>query len=62
MRNKVKERRKSAHLTQAQLAEQSGYAQSNICAIENEKLNLNVRTAKLLAKPLGCKWWELFED
>jgi transcriptional regulator with XRE-family HTH domain len=41
-------------LSQSQLAELTGIAQATISAIENERVNLGVERAKVLAKALKC--------
>jgi len=41
-------------LSQNQLAERSGIPQSTISAIENDRVNLGVERAKVLARALEC--------
>jgi transcriptional regulator with XRE-family HTH domain len=41
-------------LSQNQLAERSGIPQSTISAIENDRVNLGVERAKVLARALQC--------
>jgi transcriptional regulator with XRE-family HTH domain len=46
--------RELQELSQNQLAELTGIPQSTISAIENEKVNLGVERAKVLARALRC--------
>jgi transcriptional regulator with XRE-family HTH domain len=46
--------RELQELTQSQLAELTGIPQATISAIENERVNLGVERAKVLAKALKC--------
>ena len=46
--------RELQELTQNQLAELTGIPQATISAIENERVNLGVERAKVLAKALKC--------
>jgi DNA-binding XRE family transcriptional regulator len=46
--------RELQELSQNQLAETTGIAQSTICAIERERINLGVERAKMLARALKC--------
>ncbi len=41
-------------LSQNQLAELTGIPQSTISAIENDRINLGIERAKVLARALGC--------
>lgn len=41
-------------LSQNELAELTGLAQSTISAIENDRINLGVEPAKVLARALRC--------
>ena len=40
--------------TQAELSERTGISQSTISAIENDRVNLGVERAKVLARALRC--------
>jgi len=46
--------RELQELSQNQLAELSGIPQSTISAIENDRINLGVERAKVLARSLRC--------
>ena len=46
--------RELQEMSQSDLAEASGIAQSTISAIENGRINLGVERAKLLARALKC--------
>jgi transcriptional regulator with XRE-family HTH domain len=46
--------RELQELSQGRLAELTGIAQSTISAIENDKINLGVERAKIIARALRC--------
>lgn len=46
--------RELQELTQNQLAERTGIPQSTISAIENDRVNLGVERAKVIARALRC--------
>lgn len=46
-------------LTQAQLAEKTGIAQSHISSMEKGRRAIGIKSAKTLAKVLNCKWEKL---
>ena len=46
--------RELQELTQSQLCELSGISQATISAIENDRVNLGVERAKVLARALKC--------
>lgn len=46
--------RELQELSQNELAEQTGIPQSTISAIENDRVNLGVERAKILARALKC--------
>ena len=46
--------RELQELSQAQLAEITGIPQSTISAIENDRINIGVERAKVLARALKC--------
>ena len=46
--------RELQELTQSQLSELTGISQATISAIENERVNLGVERAKVLARALKC--------
>jgi transcriptional regulator with XRE-family HTH domain len=46
--------RELQELSQSRLAELTGIAQSTISAIENDKINLGVERAKVIARALRC--------
>lgn len=58
----LKERRKAAGLTQAELAEKSGVSRGTIAAIESESVETATTTETLLklADALGCKVADIF--
>jgi transcriptional regulator with XRE-family HTH domain len=60
--------RELQEMTQSQLAELTGITQSTLSAIENDRINLGVERAKVLATALRCHpavlvfpGWELSE-
>ena len=59
--NKVKQYRKSAHMTQSQLAESSGVSRQTISDIETGKHDPTISVALLLARALGVKVDNLFK-
>jgi transcriptional regulator with XRE-family HTH domain len=60
---KLKRERRGEGLTQAELAERSGVAQSTIAQIEGgARLNPHPRTLKKLAEALGVETRELLDD
>ena len=46
--------RELQELSQNQLAERTGIPQSTISAIENDRINLGVERAKVIARALSC--------
>jgi len=46
--------RELQELTQSELSGRTGIAQSTISAIENDRVNLGVERAKVLARALRC--------
>ena len=50
----LKIRRENAGLTQAELAEKSGIASSNIALMETGKRSIGIKSAGRLAEALGC--------
>lgn len=46
--------RELQELSQNQLAESTGISQASISAIENDRVNLGVERAKILARALRC--------
>ena len=59
--NKVKQYRKSARMTQSQLAERSGVSRQTISDIETGKHDPTISVALLLARALGVKVDNLFK-
>lgn len=57
---RIKERREAAGLTQEQLADSMGVAQSNVVGWEQENYLPRARQMRLLAKVLDCSIDELF--
>jgi transcriptional regulator with XRE-family HTH domain len=57
--NRLKELRKQAGLTQQELAERAGTAQSHIANIEKGKRDIDFELAGRLAKALNVKPYEL---
>ena len=51
--NRIKQIRKKQKVTQIELAEMTGIAQSELSLIENNKKTCNVETAKKIARALG---------
>lgn len=63
--NKLKELRKAAGLSQAELAERSGMKQQHISAYEkgiNGIRNMSYEKAKAIAKALNCKMEDLDDE
>ena len=58
----LKQKRKKARLTQAELAEISGVSQQAISFIENGRNTPSEGTMRLLAKALGCTVAELMGE
>jgi predicted transcriptional regulator len=46
-------------LTQGELAAKTGIAQGHISEMEKRKRSIGVRSAKMLAKALNCRWEQL---
>ena len=59
--NKVKQYRKSARMTQSQLAERAGVSRQTISDIETGKHDPTISVALLLARALGVKVDNLFK-
>lgn len=60
LKNKLKEYRKAAKLTQSQLAEQVGSSKNTISSIETGQFCPTAYLAMLLCLALDCKFEELF--
>ena len=60
--DRIRAARKRAGLTQKELGEQCGIAEPTIRRYELGKLNPKIETLKKIAKPLGVRWYELYED
>ena len=58
----LKNKRESAGMTQAELAEVSGVKRTTIAMIESGKNTPSVSNAKKLASALGFEWFEFYED
>jgi DNA-binding XRE family transcriptional regulator len=54
--------RSRENLTQAQLAHKTGIAQGHICEMEKGKRAIGVKSAKVLAKALNCRWERLLSE
>lgn len=60
--NIVEKLRKQRGLTQTQLAEMAGLQQSHISKIENQNDGTTIRVFQQIAKALGLKLSDLFQD
>lgn len=60
LKNKIKEYRQSAKLTQTQLAEKVGSSKNTISSIETGQFCPTAYLAALLCIALDCKFEELF--
>ena len=60
LKNRIKEYRKSKHLTQSQLASMVNSTKNTISAIETGQFNASAYLAALLCVALECKFEELF--
>lgn len=60
LKNKLKEYRKAAKLTQSQLAERVGSSKNTISSIETGQFCPTAYLAMLLCLALDCKFEELF--
>ena len=60
LKNRLKEYRKSAKLTQSQLAERVGSSKNTISSIETGQFCPTAYLAMLLCLALDCKFEELF--
>lgn len=60
LKNKVREYRKKAKLTQTQLAELVGSSKTTICSIETNQFGPSACLAALLCIALDCKFEDLF--
>jgi putative transcriptional regulator len=61
MKNRIKEFRAKADLTQEQLAEQAGVTRMTIVFLEQNKYNPSLKLAHRVAKVLGTSIEKLFE-
>ena len=59
---RIRAARKSAGLTQAQLAEKSGVASISIHQYESGKRQPRIEQLKKIAVALGIRWYELLPD
>ena len=60
LKNKLKEYRKKAGLTQSQLAESVGTSKNTISSIETGQFGPTAYLAALLCQELECKFEDLF--
>lgn len=60
--NLIKIIRKKQKVTQTELSEMTGIAQSELSLIENDKKTCNVETAKKIAKALGYSVEHIWPD
>jgi len=60
--NRIKEIRKKQKISQKDLHELSGVAQSEISLIENEKKTVTIETAKKIARALGFSVEHVWPD
>lgn len=58
----LRELRRKAKMTQAELAEKSGVSQGHIAHIESGRRVLTVKEAKKIAEVLGIDWVLLFKE
>lgn len=59
---KLKKQRKALHLTQEQLANETGVSLSLIWKIENGERKPSVKIAKRIANVLGFPWTDFYEE
>lgn len=62
MRKWLYNARKSKGYSTREVARRAGISQSFYCLIENDKRNVSASTAKQIARVLGTKWTNFFED
>jgi len=55
----IRKRRKSAHLTQEQLAKMAGISHSYLSKIEQGKINVSFGLLGKISKPLGLTMWDI---
>lgn len=60
--NRVAFYRKTKKMTQADLCRATGISPQMMSFIENGTRNLTIKNAKLIAKVLNVKWYELFSE
>jgi transcriptional regulator with XRE-family HTH domain len=60
--NRLRQARKDMDLTQAELAERTGYNQDRISNYENGRRPLRLVEMRVLARGLGCSVADLLED
>lgn len=60
--NFLKEARKNAGLTQAEVAKKAGIKQPTYCNIENSERKPSVEMAKRIGETLGFPWTRFFEE
>lgn len=61
-RNRLRELRKAAGLTQAELAAATGVSQPAISQIENDAIAMDVAWMRAFARELGCTTADLLDD
>jgi transcriptional regulator with XRE-family HTH domain len=61
-RNRLRELRKAAGLSQVQLAERTGVSQSAISQLENDAIAMDVAWMRAFARELGCTTADLLAD
>ena len=61
-RNRLRELRKAAGLSQVELAARTGVSQSTISQLENDAIELDVPWMRALSRELGCRPVDLLAD
>lgn len=61
-RNRLRELRKAARLSQVELAERTGVSQSAISQIENDVIAMDTAWMRAFARELGCEPADLLAD
>lgn len=57
----IREKRIAAGMTQEDLASKIGVGRTTITMIENNKSKPSIKIARLIARELGIRWYDLFE-
>lgn len=58
----LRDKRKQLGMTQEELAKQAHISREYVNYLERGKYECGVKTARAIAKVLGCDWVELYDD